>query len=164
MQLNKTLPVFLVLFLLSACGSKFKTYHGPEVTRVVVQKEARMIYLLHGSSILKSYEMELGFAPIGAKQIQGDGKTPEGQYFIDRKNPNSAFHLSLGISYPNDRDREIAKQLGKPVGGDIFIHGGRRRGDRKSADWTAGCISVPNRKIEEIYSMVRVGTPITLNP
>lgn len=164
MQVLKTLPIFLVLLLLSACGSKFKTYNGPEVTRVVVQKEARMIYLMHGTSILKSYEMELGFAPSGHKQIRGDGKTPVGEYFIDRKNPNSAFHLSLGISYPNSQDREAAKALGEPAGGDIFIHGGRRRGDRKAADWTAGCISVPNRKIEEIYSMVRVGTPITLNP
>lgn len=164
MKFIKSLVIVTAVLLLGACTSKFKTYNGPEVTHVVVQKEARMIYLMHNDTMLKSYKMDLGFAPIGHKQIEGDGRTPEGLYYINRKNPNSAFHLSLGISYPNDADRAAAKALGKPTGGDIFIHGGRRRGDKRGPDWTAGCISVSNRKIEEIYSMVREGTPIYLNP
>ncbi len=164
MNFIKSIVVLFALLALTACGSKFKTYSGPEVTRVVVQKEARMLYLMHNDEILKSYKIDLGFAPVGHKQVEGDGRTPEGQYFINRKNPNSAFHLSLGISYPNNADRKRAKELGKSTGGDIFIHGGPRRGDKRGADWTAGCISVSNRKIEEIYSMVRQGTPIFLNP
>ena len=164
MKFLKPFIILLAVLALTACGSKFKSYSGPEVTRVVVQKGARMMYLMHNDVVLKSYKIDLGFAPTGPKQIEGDGRTPEGQYFIDRKNPNSAFHLSLGISYPNNEDRKRAKALGKSTGGDIFIHGGRRRGDKRGADWTAGCISVSNRKIEEIYSMVRQGTPIFLNP
>jgi murein L,D-transpeptidase YafK len=151
---------------LAACApSRFKRYDGPEVTRVVVMKTNRRMYLMHNDTILKAYEIDLGFAPAGHKQFEGDGRTPEGRYFIDRRNPDSSFHLSLGISYPNENDREYASSMGKSPGGDIFIHGGPRRGlDRRGPDWTAGCISVKNREMEEIYSMVRVGTPIDIFP
>lgn len=108
---------------------------------------------------LKTYRFQLGFAPIGHKRVEGDGRTPEGQYWIDRRNPNSRFHLSLGISYPNQNDVEMARSLGMPPGGDIFIHG-TPRDYRGQDDWTWGCIAVSNREIEEIYSMVREGTPI----
>jgi murein L,D-transpeptidase YafK len=96
--------------------------------------------------------------------IEGDGRTPEGQYLIDRRNPSSEFHLSIGISYPNNVDREIAKTLGKSPGGDIFIHGKPRKYRRASPDWTAGCIAVTNRQMEKIYAMVQDGTPITIQP
>ncbi|HAR52471.1 MAG TPA: hypothetical protein DCS45_11450, partial [Roseovarius nubinhibens] len=79
---------------LSGCSSKFKTYNGPEVTHVLVNKGARRMYLLHHNQVLKAYDIDLGFAPEGHKQFQGDGKTPEGRYVIDRRNPNSDFHLS----------------------------------------------------------------------
>ena len=74
---------------------------------------------------------DLGFAPIGDKFYEGDGRTPEGTYFIDRRNPNSKFHLSIGISYPNARDRAEAAALGKPPGGDIF----HPRGIRSPSSW-----------------------------
>lgn len=150
------------LTVLGACSSKFKTYNGPEVTRILVYKERRRIYLLHHTQVLKAYDIDLGFAPVGHKQVEGDGKTPEGEYFIDRRNPDSSFHLSLGISYPNEADRAAAEELGKSPGGDIFIHGARRRRDRRGPDWTWGCIAVSNREMEDIYSMVRTGTPISL--
>ena len=86
--------------LLASCGSRFLTYTGPEVTGIVVYKGQRKMYLMHDSEVLKSYDFELGFSPVGHKQIEGDGKTPEGLYYIDRKNPNSSYHLSVGISYP----------------------------------------------------------------
>ncbi|WP_293572884.1 L,D-transpeptidase family protein [Phaeobacter sp.] len=149
--------------------NKFLSYDGPEVTSVVVNKGARRVYLLNGDDILRSYDMELGFAPLGHKEIEGDGKTPEGQYFIDRRNPNSAYHLSIGISYPNAADRAKAAAMGKSPGGEIFLHGepnnpkARRRAARVD-DWTAGCIAVTNEEIEEIYAMVKNGTPIFLNP
>jgi murein L,D-transpeptidase YafK len=115
--------------------------------------------------VLKKYDVELGFAPRGHKQIEGDGRTPEGSYFINRRNPNSAYHLSLGISYPNRKDIAFAKSIGKPPGGEIFIHGGPTlRGDRKKPDWTAGCISVTNDEIEDIYAMVEDGTQIDVLP
>ncbi len=141
-------------------------YRGPEVTRVVVHKGSRRMYLLHGDKVLRSYLIDLGFAPAGPKRVEGDGKTPEGRYFIDRRNPNSDFHLSIGISYPNARDIARARAMGKDPGGDIFIHG---RGPRISTkgempDWTAGCISVTDREIEEIYAMVSNGTVIDIYP
>lgn len=149
---------------LSGCASKFRTYDGPEVTRIVVQKSERRMYLLHHGTVLKAYDIDLGFAPVGAKQFEGDGKTPEGTFYIDRRNPNSDFHLSLGVSYPTPEDVERARAVGQRAGGDIFIHGGPRKQDRKGDDWTAGCISVSNRQIEDIYAMVRDGTPIDINP
>lgn len=162
------LRVFLILLAavaLSGCASKFRTYNGPEVTRIVVMKGDRQMYLMHHDTVLRSFRIDLGFAPDGHKQFEGDGRTPEGRYYIDRRNPNSTYHLSLGISYPNERDREIASSMGKPAGGDIFIHGGPRRGiDRRGPDWTAGCISVTNREMEDIYAMVREGTPIDIFP
>ena len=81
------------------------------------------MYLFHHDKVLKDYEIDLGFSPIGDKYYEGDGKTPEGTYIIDRRNPTSKFHLSIGISYPNAQDRAEAAALGKPPGGDIFIHG-----------------------------------------
>jgi murein L,D-transpeptidase YafK len=128
-------------------------------------KTDRQMYLMHNDKVLKSYEIDLGFAPSGHKEVEGDGRTPEGRYFIDRRNPDSNFYLSLGISYPNDVDRERASAMGMSPGGDIFIHGGPRKGvDRDGPDWTAGCISVKNRQMEDIYAMVRVGTPIDIFP
>jgi murein L,D-transpeptidase YafK len=149
---------------LSGCSSKFRHYSGPEVTQIAVFKASRKMYLLHGTKTLKSYQIALGGDPVGDKKVEGDGKTPEGTYMIDRRNPNSTYHLSLGISYPNTDDAAEAEALGKKPGGDIFIHGrAGKKADRKG-DWTAGCISVTDREIEEIYAMVRDGTPITIVP
>lgn len=152
------------LVLVAACGSKFRSYSGPAVTAIVVHKADRKMFLLHGNEVLESYDIALGGNPVGDKQVEGDGKTPEGAYFINRRNPGSTYHLSLGISYPNDQDRAEAKALGKPVGGDIFIHGQARKNKGRGTDWTAGCIAVKDREIEEVYSMVRVGTPIFIKP
>ena len=151
-----------LIFTLAGCSSKFLSYNGPEVTRVVVYKEMRRMYLLSGKTVLRSYRIDLGFAPVGDKVYEGDGRTPEGLYTIDRRNPNSEFHLSIGIDYPNENDIALAKSLGKSPGGDIFIHG---RGNPRGflvRDWTWGCIAVTNEEMEEIYSMVKDGTPIAI--
>ncbi len=154
--------VALALAALAACSSKFKSYNGPTVTKIIVFKRARYMHLMHGTTVLKSYRIGLGFAPEGHKQVEGDGRTPEGLYHIDRRNPDSEYHLSIGISYPNDRDRERARKLGKSPGGDIFIHGRGNPRDYLIPDWTWGCIAVTNKEIEEIYAMVRDGTPIAI--
>ncbi|MEO9651327.1 MAG: L,D-transpeptidase family protein [Roseobacter sp.] len=153
------------LAVLSGCAAdpKFLKYTGPDVTFVVVNKEARRMHLFHDNSLLRSYDINLGFAPEGHKRFEGDGKTPEGLYRIDRRNPNSSFHLSLGISYPNVNDYAAAKAEGKSPGGDIFIHGQKSPFKKDSVDWTWGCISVTNAEMEEIYSMVKTGTLIKLN-
>lgn len=152
--------------LLAGCGApgpRIPIYDGPPVTALVAYKARRRLILMNEAQVLRDYRFDLGFAPVGHKQFEGDGKTPEGQYWIDRKNPNSAYHLSVGISYPNERDRSYARSQGRSPGGDIFIHGTPRRYERVR-DWTAGCIAVDNREIEEIYSMVRTGTPIVILP
>lgn len=149
--------------LLAACTSKFKTYSGPEVTRIEVFKGQRAMRLMHHNATLTAYRFELGFAPAGHKMIEGDGRTPEGAYLIDRRNPKSEFHLSLGISYPNARDVAVAEALGKRPGGNIFIHGTPRKWAGQT-DWTWGCIAVTNDEMEDIYAMVRTGTPIYIYP
>ncbi|MFK7876917.1 MAG: murein L,D-transpeptidase family protein [Paracoccaceae bacterium] len=167
MKRRNFLAILAAGSVVGACSnSKFKTYRGPAVTGIVVNKGDRDMFLLHNGKVLKSYKIDLGFAPAGDKQIEGDGKTPEGTYLIDRRNPNSKFHLSLGISYPNADDIAQARALGKSPGGDIFIHGqpNRLRKGNGQDDWTWGCIAVTNREMEDIYAMVRNGTPITINP
>ncbi|WP_281823578.1 L,D-transpeptidase family protein [Jannaschia rubra] len=149
---------------LSGCASKFQNYDGPPVTRLRMSKGQRVLALDGVSGVLRTYRIGLGFAPEGHKQFEGDGRTPEGSYVIDRRNPNSLFHLSIGISYPNEADIAFAAAQGRKPGGDIFIHGGPRRGIDPLGvqDWTAGCIAVTDREIREIYAMVRDGTPIDI--
>ena len=154
----------LVALVAGCGGGKFRTYNGPEVTRIVVFKGERKMHLLHGTKALKTYDIRLGGNPVGDKQFEGDLKTPEGVYHINRRNPRSTYHLSLGISYPNDNDRAEAEAMGKEPGGDIMVHGAHPRDKRRDGDWTAGCIAVSDREIEEIYSMVKVGTPIIILP
>jgi murein L,D-transpeptidase YafK len=148
---------------LAGCGQKFRTYDGPAVTLIEVHKADRRMYLLHGTEVLKSYNIRLGGNPIGPKQFEGDQKTPEGAYLITHRNPNSAYHLSLGISYPNQADREYAKSQNKRPGGDIFIHGGPKEWFA-GRDWTAGCIAVRDREMEEIFAMVNPGVQINIYP
>lgn len=159
-----------LLAVLAGCGagpSKFKRYDGPPVTQVVVNKDDRRMYLLSGKTVLKSYDIGLGNEPIGAKQFEGDGRTPEGIYFIDRFNPRSRYHLSVGVSYPNQNDALYANFVGRRPGGDIFIHGRGPEGNALAPgkpDWTAGCIAVKDEEIEDIYAMLRPGVPIVINP
>lgn len=135
----------------------------PHADQIVVSKSRRLLTLQSGDKILRKYKVNLGFVPQGHKLASGDGRTPEGLYYIDRRNPRSDFYLSLGISYPNAEDMARARALGVRPGGDIFIHGGPRRSeDRRKSDWTAGCIAVSDREIEEIWSLVPTGTPITI--
>lgn len=156
------LPLALLAVLTACAPTKFRSYSGPEVTRVVIYKAERQMELLHYGTVLESYRVQLGGTPIGHKEREGDRRTPEGDYIIDRRNPNSAFHLSIGIDYPNEADRAHAKANGWRPGGDIFIHGRGPRFQRARGDWTDGCISVTDRQIEDIYAMVRDGTPITI--
>ncbi len=155
----------LVSMTLLACSSapRFLHYDGPEVTRVMVHKADRRLELWHHDTVLRSFDIQLG-NPNGHKQHEGDRRTPEGDYVIDRRNPRSAFHLSLGISYPNEDDIARAEELGLPPGGDIFVHGRGPRMRRAQGDWTDGCIAMRDREIEVVYAMVRDGTPISINP
>lgn len=165
MRILAMVSLCLAVVGLAGCGgSKLRSYNGPEVTQLLIKKSERKLYLLHGNEVLKEYKVGLGGNPIGPKQAEGDQKTPEGFYRIDRRNPNSAYHLSLGISYPNDQDRANAKEMGMKPGGDIFIHGRAKANRGRGKDWTAGCIAVKDGQMEKVYSMVKVGTPIYIAP
>ncbi len=158
--------ILVVALAVTGCSrlSGPPAYQGPEVTRIYVMKGDRRMYLMHEDQVLKAYDIGLGFAPQGHKKFEGDGRTPEGVYIIDRRNPNSQFHLSLGVSYPNVNDMAFAVSQGQSPGGDIFIHGKPDRYANAPQDWTAGCIAVTNEEVEEIYSMVRDGTTIAIFP
>jgi murein L,D-transpeptidase YafK len=143
----------------AGCSADVPRYAGPAVTRIQVFKEQRTMQLLHNTGLLRQYSFDLGFAPTGHKAQEGDGRTPEGAYRIDRRNPNSRFHLSLGLSYPNLADVAYARENGLDPGGDIFIHGTPTKW-LGQPDWTWGCIAVKNEEMDEIYAMVQTGTQI----
>lgn len=162
--------MFLVLSLGSCASQKDKiSTENLKADRIIIKKKDRKLVLLAGGQELKSYKVALGGNPIGAKMKEGDGRTPEGLYFIDKHDPNSSFHWSLHISYPSASDRERARRDGVRPGGDIMIHGiknglgfiGRLH---RFADWTQGCIALTNPEIEEIYKAVPDGTPVEIRP
>jgi murein L,D-transpeptidase YafK len=125
--------------------------------------------LFSKGDVLKTYRIALGGNPEGPKERQGDNKTPEGIYFIDARNRDSQYHLSLHISYPNEHDKQRAKELGVSPGGDIMIHGIKNGfswvGDAHAeTDWTKGCIAVTDGEIEEIEKLVPNGTIVEIRP
>ena len=120
MNITRRLMMIGAALGLAGCAAKIRVYDGSEITRVQVFKEARMMRLLSDSTVMRTYNFELGFAPTEHKKIEGDGRTPEGAYLINRLNPNSRFHLSLGISYPDADDVSYAQSVGKSPGGNIF--------------------------------------------
>lgn|SRR5579871_1820023 len=140
-----------------------------KIDRIVVEKSQRTLKLMAGDKVVKSYKVALGGNPEGPKDRQGDHKTPEGVYSVDAKKPNSAFHKALHLSYPNAADRERAKKLGVSPGGDVEIHGlGKQWGwlgaSHRLKDWTDGCIAVTNEEMDEIYPLIKVGTPVEIKP
>ncbi len=172
MKILRSLLAFFLLSSFSGCMI-FEPFLIPNlsekhtkvnVTSIVVKKGARRMYLFEKQKLVKSYRIGLGSSPVGDKKVEGDGKTPEGLYYIDRKNPKSRYFLSLGISYPNSNDIAEAETLGQSPGEDIFIHGQDRKPNFLKPDWTAGCISLRNYEMREIYQNVKVGTPILIHP
>jgi murein L,D-transpeptidase YafK len=150
--------------------------------RIIIKKRHRTLEVFDGDKLVKTYTVVLGFAPEGDKEIEGDGKTPEGEFYIFTKNSQSKFHLSLGLSYPSvdDAKRGSAKRLvtrsehdaivtaiekkkmppqKTALGGEIYIHGGGL-----GSDWTWGCVALRNEEVEEIFNAVRVGTPVSIRP
>jgi murein L,D-transpeptidase YafK len=137
--------------------------------RVVVAKKAHTLTLLDHGKVLKEYKVALGGNPIGPKTRQGDHKTPEGTYTLDRRNNHSQFYRAIHISYPNTEDRARARKSGVPPGGDIMLHGlpnhyGWLRSAHRAHDWTDGCIAVTNEEIDEIWRAVPDGTPVEIRP
>ncbi len=137
--------------------------------QVVVTKSARTLILLAQGKVLRTYKVALGGSPIGAKEQEGDHKTPEGHYLLDRRNPKSRFYKSIHVSYPNDQDKKRASERGVSPGGDIMVHGlpngfGWLGATHRNMDWTDGCIAVTNAEMDEIWELVADGTPIEIRP
>lgn len=138
-----------------------------EVERILVEKSARRLTVFRQGEAVRSYRVALGFAPMGDKLREGDGATPEGVFRIDRRNPASAFHLSLGIDYPQPDDVSRARAGGYSPGGDIFIHGQPNRLNGILTipyDWTAGCIAVSDTAMDELWEAVPTGTVVEIRP
>jgi murein L,D-transpeptidase YafK len=150
--------------------------------RLVVKKRERVLELFDGERLVKTYRVALGFAPEGDKEKQGDGKTPEGNFYIFTRNPKSKFYLSLGVSYPSIEDAErglraklitrrehdaiikaIKEKRTPPqntaLGGEIYIHGGGANGD-----WTFGCVALENQEIKELFDIIPVGASVIIEP
>ncbi len=158
----------VLLFVLSA----FQTFATEiKVDNILVEKSARKMYLRQGTQVIKEYRIALGSNPVGHKEKEGDGRTPEGKYIISGRNPKSSYHLSLRISYPNETDKLNALAKKVNAGGDIMIHGYPNYAPtlafnliHKNYDWTAGCIAVTDDEIEEIWKLVPNNTPIEIKP
>lgn len=144
---------------------------GP-IDKVVVKKSQRQLELVSGGRVVRQYRVALGGAPVGHKYREGDQRTPEGSYRLNWRNPNSNFYKSIHISYPSAKDRAASRQLGySNPGGMIMVHGlpnyiqsESMRQQYANRDWTQGCIAVQNHEMDEIWSLVKDGTPIQIMP
>lgn len=141
----------------------------PRVDQIVVEKRARKLTLWYGGFPVRSFRVALGNVPIGPKRRRGDGRTPEGRYWIDGRNRHSRYHRALRVSYPSAADVDEARRVGVSPGGSIMIHGlpagaGWIGQHHAGLDWTRGCIAVSNEEIDEIWDLVSDGTPIEIRP
>jgi murein L,D-transpeptidase YafK len=154
----------LCLGLLPAYGAG-----NQKADRVLVIKSERRLYLMKNNKAFASFPISLGSEPVGHKERQGDGRTPEGLYVLDYKNANSKFYKSIHISYPNSKDRTKARKLGVNPGGDIMIHGQPNGWGWASPviqlfHWTDGCIGLSDKDMDEVWTAVAPGTPIEIRP
>jgi murein L,D-transpeptidase YafK len=175
-QLTTRQRVLAALVLIFIAGSLWyvlkpspRRRSNMKADKVLVEKGERRLTLWRQGQALKAYRVALGPNAAGHKQEEGDGRTPEGRYRVDWRNPQSKFHLSLHVSYPNDSDKTRAAQRGVSPGGEIMIHGlpngaGGLGALHYRRDWTAGCIAVNNEEIEEIWDAVDDGTEIEILP
>lgn len=134
---------------------------------LIVDKSERLMVAYAAGQPVKAWRgLQLGDAPEGHKQFEGDERTPEGRYVIEGRNPGSKYHLSLKVSYPNGDDRAFASAQGRSPGGDIFLHGQPNAlpMGRMPGDWTDGCIALSNAEIEELWRIVPDGTVIEIRP
>jgi murein L,D-transpeptidase YafK len=164
----KCLAVLLGLACASVGLTRAEPVQLPTATRVVVHKADRRLDLMRGEEVLSSFRVSLGLVPEGHKERQGDFRTPEGRYYLARRNPRSDFFLSIQVSYPNERDVRRAKANGWDPGGSIMIHGLPNRLKREPGyyerDWTDGCIAVSNADMVEIWLLTNDNTPIDILP
>ncbi len=141
----------------------------PVADKVVVEKSERKLHLLKDGVPFRTFDIALGIRPEGDKVMEGDFKTPEGNYLLDARNPDSEYFLSIHVSYPDRQDRAEARKMGVDPGGAIMIHGQPNDPTRSEAyyrtqDWTNGCIAVSNSDMIDIWLMTTENTPIEIRP
>jgi len=141
----------------------------PIADHLVVRKAERRLFLMRGANVLRSYHIALGLHPTGQKERSGDYRTPEGRYFLTRRNPRSDYFLSIQVSYPNEHDLQRARSHRWDAGGSIMIHGLPNQLSRspeyyERTDWTDGCIAVTNSDMLEIWLMTPDRVPIDILP
>ncbi len=139
------------------------------VDSIVVEKKAHTLTLFRDAKPMRTYLVALGSKPLGDKLRAGDNRTPEGIFYIDARQPNSKYHLALHISYPDAAHRARSQAIGAEPGGDIMIHGlpnglGRAGASHRVNDWTNGCVALTDEEIEQIWSVVPIGTPVEIKP
>jgi murein L,D-transpeptidase YafK len=161
--------VVVALLLCASLPFGFAQNVSVGVDRLVVYKRERKLVLWSQGKELRSYKVALGAEPVGPKTRQGDHRTPEGLYILDSRNSNSHYYKAFHISYPNSKDIATARKLGHSPGGDIMLHGLPKEyawvGKTHSLhDWTDGCVAVSDEEMDEIWKLVRVGTPIEIKP
>jgi murein L,D-transpeptidase YafK len=161
--------VVVALASLASAGDERTAAENERADHVLVHKKEHTLVLLKEGKPLKTYKVALGGSPVGPKTMQGDHKTPEGDYVLDRRNAHSQYYRAIHISYPNAEDRARAAKLGVSSGGDVMLHGlpngqGYLRGLHLLHDWTDGCIAVTDEEMDEIWRIVPDGTPITIEP
>ncbi len=137
--------------------------------RVVVQKAERKLLLYRGEKLLGSYRVALGLNPQGPKERERDYRTPEGRYFLSRRNTRSDYFLSIQVSYPNKQDEKNARHRGWAPGGSIMIHGLPNTPKHSplyyaETDWTDGCIALSNSDMVEIWMRTQDNIPIDIFP
>ena len=160
----------LLLCSLLACAPPLHA-QGVRVDLVRVDKSDRTLSLIGNGQVLHRFAIRLGGTPTGHKQREGDRRTPEGRYLLDFRKADSAFYRALHVSYPNRDDRAAAHRLGVAPGGAIMLHG-QPNGLHLAADstttipydWTDGCIALSNADMTTLWNLVRVPTPIEINP
>jgi len=171
MRTNRNLLMMLLVTLVAfwSTAQAQTDAHKPLVDKLLVIKSERKLHLLYKNEVLKTYRISLGKKPVGAKEREGDQRTPEGIYFIDWRQKSANFNLSLHISYPNQRDRERAEKAGVSPGGMIMIHGtpiSQKFPDWffRGLDWTDGCIALTNADMREVWDYVADNTLIEIRP
>jgi len=136
---------------------------------ILILKKDHVLQLLSFGKVIRTYKVALGTGGLAPKQREGDARTPEGRYIVDSRNAASEYHKALHISYPNADDRKRAARLGVAPGGAVMIHGlpngkGFIGSAHRLYDWTLGCVAVTDQEIDEIWTLVPVGTPVEIRP
>ncbi|HMC54228.1 MAG TPA: L,D-transpeptidase family protein [Gemmatimonadaceae bacterium] len=166
------LPDDTVRAVVHLAGSPASALNAPApafADSLVLDKSERRLALFSHGLLVKEYIVALGRNPVGDKLSRGDGRTPEGVFTIEGRNPQSKYHLALRISYPDAAHRTVAQRRGVSAGGDIMIHGlpdafATVGALHRQQDWTEGCVALTNQEIEEIYRAVPDGARILIKP